>query len=309
MTVALVTGAAGFVGANLTRALLRDGRQVRALIRPGSDRWRLPVDDPCLSVAEVDLADVVAVRDEVRSSAPSEVFHLAAHGAYPSQRDLPRMVDVNIRATAALLDVALELGGPPVVVAGSSSEYGLKDHAPTEDESAVPNSDYAVTKLASTTLCIHRAMSTGLPVVVLRLASVYGPWEEPSRLVPTLLRSAIRGELPPMADPTTARDFVHIDDVVEAFTRAAARAPQCRGHVLNIGTGVQHTLREIVEVARSCFGIEAEPAWGSYPPRPWDTTTWVTDPTRAAKELGWRAATDLPSGLLATARWLREAPR
>jgi dolichol-phosphate mannosyltransferase len=188
-----------------------------------------------------------------------------------------------------------------VVVAGSSSEYGLKPYAPAEDEPLEPNSAYAAAKAEATS----RALENG--AVVLRLYSAFGPWEDPDRLVPTLLARGLDGELPPLVSPAVARDFVHVDDVCSAFLLAARAQP---GNVYNVGSGRQTTVAEVVELARRLLDLDAEPQWGSMPDRAWDTETWVANPARIRRELGWEPYIGLEEGLARTLEWLRsEAPR
>jgi dolichol-phosphate mannosyltransferase len=165
-------------------------------------------------------------------------------------------------------------------MAGSSSEYGFKDHSPAETEALEPNSDYAVAKAAVTLLagCIGRSES--FDVVTLQLYSAYGPWKEAGRLVPTPVSSALSGCRPTLVDPETARDFVFVADVVEAFIRAAVQADVVTGRVFNLGTGRQTTLREIVEAAQRLFGVDEEPVWNTMPQRSWDTKVWVADSAR-----------------------------
>lgn len=306
MATALVTGAGGFVGVNLVRRLLADGHRVTACVRPGGTPWRL-AELPHLRLLPVDLADPVTVRRAVGAEQPDWIFHLAAHGAYSWQRDLEAMVDVNVRCTGALLDGIRAGDAGMLVHAGSSSEYGAKDHPASETERLDPNSSYAVTKAAATHLCTHAARDEGLPVVTLRLYSVYGPWEEPGRLMPTLVTRARRGELPNLVDARTARDFVYVDDVADAFVRAAA-SPAVPGAVLNVGSGRQTTLAELVAIARRVLGIDAEPVWGSMAGREWDIAVWVGDVTAASAHLGWTALTPLDDGLTLVARWLEDRP-
>jgi nucleoside-diphosphate-sugar epimerase len=156
--------------------------------------------------------------------------------------------------------------------------------------------------------CQHLAKSTDNHLVTLRLYSVYGPWEEPNRLIPTLVEHAQRGAFPPLAHPDTVRDFVYVDDVVEAFLRAEECLRCPRGAVYNIGTGRQTTLRELVATARSVFSIDVPAHWASYPRRSWDTDVWVADVQRAGEELGWTATCELSSGLQRTGEWLERAP-
>jgi dolichol-phosphate mannosyltransferase len=235
------------------------------------------------------------------------VFHLAAHGAYPEQTDWRKMVRTNVAGTAALVEACLRTGFEAFVHAGSSSEYGFKDHAPGEDEAPEPNSPYAFTKAAATHHCSHVARSQRVPLVTLRLYSVYGPFEEPTRLIPTLIRHGLRGELPPLVNPEICRDFVHVDDVCEAFILAArgAREP---GTVYNVGSGVQVRLREVVDLARRLLNVTEEPRWGSMQDRRWDTTIWVADARRIRRELGWQPRHTLEDGLRLTVEWVRSHP-
>jgi len=304
----LVTGATGFVGANLTRRLLRDGYEVHLLVRPGTDRWRLNEIAGEVRLHEAALEDAGAVSAAVGAARPEWVFHLAAYGAYSSQTDVRRMIATNLTGTVNLLEAALAHGCEAFVNAGTSSEYGFKDHAPSEREWLEPNSDYAVTKAAATLYCRNVARARDRHVVTLRLYSVFGPYEEPTRLIPTLIVRGLRGELPPLVRPDGAHDYVYTEDACEAFVLAAGVSGQERGAVYNVGSGVQTTLAEAVEVARRELGIAAEPQWGSMPGRSWDTPHWVCDNRAACEGLGWRPRLAFADGFRATVEWLRARP-
>jgi dolichol-phosphate mannosyltransferase len=299
-----VTGAGGFVGANLVRRLLAEGHTPVALVRPGGDRWRLAEVEGELELHEVDLLDRDGLDSLVHRERPEWVFHLAAHGAYSWQDDPRRVVETNAVGTVGLLEACMRADAELVVHAGSSSEYGFKDHAPSEDERVEPNSAYAVGKASATMYCSHAARSSALDAVTLRLYSVYGPFEDPRRLIPSLIVHGLGGRLPPLANPDVARDFVAVDDVVDAFLAAARSDRRERGGVYNVGSGRQTTLREIVEVARRVLEITAEPEWDSYAERDWDTSVWVADPRKAA-ELGWQPRIGLDQGFAQAVDWLR----
>ena len=302
---ALVTGVTGFVGAVLARRLLRDGAEVHAVVRDSSPRWRIADIEADLALHALDLADRGAVGSLIGSVRPDEVFHLAAHGAYSWQDDTHEIVRSNVLATTALVDACVATGCRAFVHAGSSSEYGYKSHAPGEVEALEPNSAYAVAKAFGTHYCAWSAADRRLPAVTLRLYAVYGPWEEPRRLIPSLLSAAIENRLPPLAAPEIARDFVFVEDVATAFVSAAAHAAGGGTGVYNVGSGRQTSLGELVERVRRLFHVSVEPDWKSMDARAWDTDVWVSDPSRAARELNWRAETPLDDGLLATAEWLR----
>jgi dolichol-phosphate mannosyltransferase len=304
----LLTGATGFVGANLARRLLADGHAVHLLVRPDHAGWRIDAIRGDVRLHEVSLLDAGALAATVAGIRPDWVFHLAAHGAYPTQTDLDEMVRTNFSATINLVRTALQVGFEAFVHTGSSSEYGFKDHPANEREWLDPNSHYAVTKAAATHFCRYTAISQRVPLCTLRLYSVFGPYEEPSRLMPTLVAHGLRGTLPPLANPDIARDYVYVDDVSEAYVLAASRPPAEAGGVYNIGTGIQTSLREVVEVARRVLAIDAEPVWGSMPPRHWDTTVWVADNRAAREALGWQPRCSFEEGFRRLVAWARTQP-
>jgi nucleoside-diphosphate-sugar epimerase len=302
----ILTGATGFIGANLARRLLTEGHEVWTFLRPGCSIWRIEDIRGDLRVVDVDLQDEAGVGAAVRQIRPDWVFNLAAHGAYPWQSELRAMLLTNILGTVHLLEAAVSTGCEAFVHTGTSSEYGAKDHSPPEGEWLEPNSHYAVTKASATLFCRYTGQVTGLGVRILRLYSVYGPWEEPTRLMPTLVMRGLVGELPSLVSPGTARDYIYVDDVVDACVMAAAASGQEPGAVYNVGTGRQTSLREVVELVRAEMGISVEPVWGTMAPRTWDTDVWVADTARIQAQLGWQPRHALPAGFRLLVGWLRD---
>jgi len=305
MSRALITGGAGFVGANLVRRLLGAGWEVHVLVRPGSDRWRLATIRTEVRVHAADIVDAEQVYSVVARIAPTHVFHLAAHGSYSWQIDSERILATNMLGTLHLLDAGSRHGCEAFVNTGSSSEYGFKSHAPSEDELPKPNSDYGVAKAAATMLARYRGQEAKMRISTLRLYSVYGPFEAPGRLLPTLALAARGGRVPPLVDPTIARDFVYVDDVIDAYLVASERAGG--GEIYNVGTGIQTSLAELIEIAGDVFSFEPKPRWGTMPARSWDTTTWVADPAKIRRDLGWLPRTTLSDGLRALGEWFAAA--
>jgi nucleoside-diphosphate-sugar epimerase len=304
----LVTGGTGFVGANLARRLVADGHEVHLLVRGGHDPWRIAGIHGDVRLHVVDFRDRERLSAVVAGVRPEWVFHLAAHGAYPAQTDLDAMLDTNVMGTINLVRACLATGFEAFVNTGSSSEYGFKDHAPAETEWLDPNSDYAVSKAAATLFCRYTAVREAVTLPTLRLYSVYGPWEEPTRLMPTLVVSGLRGVLPPLVNPEVARDYVHVEDACDAYLLAATARHAERGAVYNVGTGVQTALAEVVAVARRVLGVGAEPVWGSMPARRWDTAVWVADSRRIRERLGWRPRWAFEPGFRRLVDWFRADP-
>lgn len=308
MTRSIITGGGGFVGANLARRLVRAGHEVHLLLRPGYASWRIADIKKDVRLHEVELRDADSLDRLVNSIRPEQIFHLAVHGAYASQRDIRRMVETNIVGTINLVQACLKAGFESFVNTGTSSEYGFKSFAPAETEPLEPNSDYAVTKASATLFCRYMAQKHKVNLPTLRLYSVYGPYEEPARLIPTLIMRGLEGALPPLANPEVAHDFVYIDDVCDAYLLAATKSGGERGAIYNVGTGRQTTLREAIEAARRIMAIPVEPVWDSMPGREWDTTSWASDSRKIQEELGWRPQYTFEQGFARTLDWFRDNP-
>lgn len=296
------------MGANLVRRLLADGHEVHLVLREDHAPERVRQIRGQLRVHLADVRDEIAVAAAAREAHPDWVFHLAAYGAYSWQTDAQRILETNVMGTANLVTACLDTDFAAFVHAGSSSEYGYKDHPPREDTWLEPNSDYAVAKASATLFCGYTARKTGRRLHTLRLYSVYGPYEDPNRLIPTLIVKGLANSLPPLVDPDVARDLVYVDDVCTAFILAASVDNQPMDAVYNVGTGVQTTIAEIVDVARRELGITEEPRWGSMENRIWDTSTWISDNSLIKQALGWEPAHDFPSGFRKTVEWLRDHP-
>ena len=304
----VLTGGTGFVGANLVHRLVADGHHAHLLVRPGFASWRIESILDRVTLHEADLFDAERVKAAIGAIEPEWIFHLAAHGAYSWQTDGEEITRTNIVGTRNLLAAALDAGVEMFVNTGSSSEYGRMDHAPSETERGTPDTPYGIAKAAATAMCAYVATLHGARVCTLRLYSVYGPYEDPRRFVPALIVHGSRGGFPPLVGAATARDFVFVDDVVDAFLRAAHHPPTEPAAIYNVGTGVQTTVGEAVDVARRILRIQGEPRWGSMPARVWDTDTWVADSRKIRSELGWAPRVTFADGFERTVTWLERHP-
>ncbi|HEV3142616.1 MAG TPA: NAD-dependent epimerase/dehydratase family protein [Gemmataceae bacterium] len=301
----LVTGASGFIGANVVRALVAQGCRPHVILRSNGLPWRLAdVGARLLTLHQGDLNDPTAVRAAIRLARPNIVLHLATHGAYESQADGRAILQTNILGTYNLLQACADADVRLFVNTGSSSEYGFQPAPMHEDMRLEPNSLYAVAKAAQTHLCSLLAQRSSMAVVCFRLFSVFGPWEEPTRLIPTMIRRARAGLPLEMVEPKIARDFVYVDDVVSALVDFP-RLLEMRGEVINLGSGIETTLAEVVATVKELLDSSSAVRWAAQAPRQWDSRRWVADCTRAAQRLGWAPQFTFRQGLARMARWMQ----
>lgn len=300
----LITGASGFVGANLFKRIAQHRKDVFAVVREAKG-WRLS-DVRDEHVIAADLNDANVIKNLIDTVKPKTVFDCVAYGAYSFEVDADLIYETNFLSVVRMVDLLAKSGVAAYVHAGSSSEYGTKCSAPQEDEKGDPNSHYAVSKAAVSEYLAYAGKHLSVPCVNLRLYSVYGPLEDTSRLIPNLLRNAVRGTLPPFVDARISRDFVHVDDVCDAFVLAATHMnPDIYGESFNIGTGVKSSIGDLAELTRQVFGIEAQAQFGTMEGRAWDLADWYANPQKAQQALNWHPSISLKEGLLRTSEWVR----
>ena len=232
----LVLGGSGFIGANVLRTLLR----YRADVYGTAARfpaWRLeglPVENVKLVDLLID-SNLDGLLAKVR---PRTVIDCVAYGAYSFETNSQLMYQTNFSLVSRLLPRLQTCNISVYLHAGSSSEYGSNAAGTSEDAALTPNSHYAVSKAAASNLIYFYGKKIGFPCVNLRLYSVYGPLEDASRLIPNLVRYGVEGNYPELVHPGVSRDFIYIDDVVEAFIDVAiGLTERDYGESFNVGTG------------------------------------------------------------------------
>src|SRR3989344_228021 len=301
----IIFGAGGFVGFNLLQKLLAYRKDIFGVFSDPKKNWRLKkLPTPPLYVVKCDIREGSALKSLISRIKPKTVFNLAAYGAYSTQKDIDNIYQTNFNSTYLLIEEMKKHGFSAYVHAGSQSEYGLNSSGPSEEDELVPNSHYAVSKAADCYLLKYYGKVEKQPVVHLRLYSVYGRWEDPNRLIPTLIREAKRGKLPKFVEPNISRDFVHVDDVCNAFILSVvtlgngeARYQSVSGQALNVCTGKKTTIKELAYLTKKLFKIKGKPQFGTMKNRGWDLQDWYGNPKKINKVLSWKAKIRLDEGL------------
>lgn len=290
----LVTGAAGFIGSALCRALRAQGAEVH-----GTSRAHRIEDD--VHWWRADLSEPDEVMRIVRKVRPDTVFHLASHvsGDRALETVHPTLRD-NLLTTVNILTAAGEVGAR-VILAGSMEE------CVPGDPDAAPGSPYAAAKTAARTYARLFHTLYDVPIVHLRLFMVYGPGQrDTTKLVPYVTTALLRGEQPRLTSGRREVDWIYVDDVAAAFL-AAAEAPAVVGKMVDIGSGELTSIRSVVERLADIVGGHARPMFGTLSDRPLEHRR-VADVSTTRRLIGWQPRTSLDAGLERTVQWYRGQP-
>lgn len=314
MTHSLVTGGAGFIGSTLVDRLLADGHRVTVLddFSSGS-RDNLVAAEAAhgdrLAVIEADVRDA-SVTEQVRDAAPEVLFHLAAQADVRVSVAEPAFdAEVNVVGSLNVIEGA-RLGGARKVVFASSGGTIYGDPDPSalpvdETHPQHPVSPYGVAKMVVGDYLQAFRVLHGLDYTALALANVFGPRQDPhgEAGVVAIFAGRLLAEEPCTVFGTgeQTRDFVYVDDVVDAFARAADRAP---GMLLNIGTGDETSVNRLYSAMAGAAGVDAEPERAEA--RPGELDRSALDPSLAREHLGWEPRVGLDDGVARVLDWFRE---
>ncbi len=302
----LITGAAGFLGSALANQLAREGHQVRGLDDLSTGDPRVLSPDVHFTRGDVnDRPKLWTLLQEVDC-----VYHLAARVSVPESVLYPREYNaVNVGGTVSMMEAMRDVGVRRVILASSGAVYGDQGEQPLR-ETAIPDphSPYAVSKVSAEHYIRTIGKLWGLETVCLRIFNAYGPGQHlpPSHppVVPHFLRQALRGgTLVVHGDDTQTRDYVYVDDVVSAMV-AASTAPNINGLVINVGSGTETSIRELVKKVSEVTGRKVDSLYNAITPG--GVSRMCADLSLAAQKLNYRSSIKLDDGLRLT---LRRDPR
>ena len=294
----LLTGAAGFVGSRLARALLALGYDVHAVVRDEAGPRLRGVTG--LRLVSCDLADAGAVAGLVGRIRPEVCFHcawIATPGAYLTSPEN----GVHVAAAETLGRALVEAGCSRLVALGTCFEYAPSERPLSEASLLGPTTPYAQAKVAAHELLTHVCEGTATSLAWARLFYLYGPFEDPRRLVPAVTRALLDGRAAPTTAGAQVRDFLHVDDVARAL--AAVAQSDLVGPV-NVASGRPVTVRELVGTIGRLTGREDLLQLGAMPYAAGDPMVVAAD-TRRLESCGWAPELSLAEGLSRTVAWWR----
>lgn len=303
MSSILITGGSGFIGSHLVDALIKRGDEVTVVdIAPANPVW----GNTRATYVQRDIRDE-HLADVFIDAKPEYVIHLAAYiDDRASVQEPVESAEHNILGTINVLDAARVTSVKRVIFASTGVVYGNQEQLPiSEDAVPKPLTPYAVTKLTGERYLRYFTLQLGLSACALRLANVYGPRQDGSKecgAIAIFTKKLLAGEAPFLnGTGETGRDYVYIDDVVDAFLKALESSEET---VINIGTEKEVTTKEIFSYINNAVGTSIKPV-----PRP-EVTDLVEHVALSSKKaeniLGWTPKMQIKEGIEATVQWYKE---
>jgi UDP-glucose 4-epimerase len=299
----LVTGGAGFIGSHLTDALVARGNDV--IVADDLSACRVGRLDPQVALHKVSITDPEALAALVEGAGAELVCHLAAQIDVRASVNFPADdAQANVVGTVNVLEAARRAGARVLFASSGGALYGRDAPIPSpEDVLPLPESPYGMAKYCAECYIGLYNRLHGTSHSVLRLANVYGPRQDPAGeagVITIFCASALASRQPTIyGDGTQTRDYVYVGDVVAAFLAAADRG---RPGTWNIGTGIEVTVLDLVDIIAGIAGRELSPLFA--PARPGELKRSSLAVGRSASELGWRAVTSLAEGIGRVYRWI-----
>jgi len=301
----LVTGGSGFIGANLVFKLVNFGAEVNLLTTGETENWRLKEVLKKTKVYQTDFLDLSLLKRIVKKIEPEIIYHLASYGGHHFQDDPQKIIKTNILGTYNLLEAVSETDYQMFINTGSSSEYGFKREKMNEKDLLEPVSFYAISKAACSLMGQMYARKEKKRIMTFRPFSVYGPYDNKNKFIPKLIYSLIKKQKLQMSTRTSRHDYIYIDDVIDAYLKAPF-IKKITGEIINLGTGKQYTLAEVITRAEKLTGEKLLREKRSDKAHSWDSDYWVADNSKAIKMLDWEPQYNLTEGLAKTIAWFRQ---
>jgi len=303
----LITGSGGFIGANFTYKFLDLGYNVHLIEKKESNLWRLKNLKDKIKINYINLKDYNKLEKFILKLKPQIILHFAAYGTYPKkQKDIKNTIDTNLLGTINLVNACSKIKFKCFINTGSSSEYGIKEKPMKENDLLEPNNLYGITKAAATMYCQNAARKLGLPIITVRPFAVYGYFEEKERLIPTVIKSCLMNKELKLSSPESVRDFIFIEDVIEAYLLAIKNIQKIKGEIFNLGTGKQSTIAEVVRIIKKITNSTIKSKYGETKIAQSEPKYWVTDISKIKNILNWQPKYNLEEGLRKNIEWFKE---
>jgi len=305
MKKVLITGATGFVGANITHRMINEGFEVHILTRESSNMWRLEGILDKINDHKVDLTEALKLKEIIEKINPEYIIHLAIYGGRPNQEDEINILESNLIGTINLVNACENIDYECFINTGSSSEYGKKKEKMKETDECEPINMYGVTKASAAMYCNYKALVDNKNIGTLRLFSPFGDFEDRGRLIPDLILGSLIDKKVRLANPNAVRDYIYIEDVCDIYLKILKEPKKFKGEIFNIGYGEQHSVKYMAETVKNIISTGVILEYNAINGREADTDIWVSSIEKIKERYNWEPKYNMEEGLKKSLKWFK----
>lgn len=304
----LVTGATGFIGSHLVKRLVNENCSVNVISRSEIRLNNNPIINGVLDKLKIfhsDLLDNSSLKESVTAIKPEIIFHMGALVVpYMDFETANTCVQTNIQGTLNLLNASKDLNYSSFIHMGTYEVYGHGKIPFSEEQPPDPISPYSISKVSSELFCRYAQKLCGSPITLLRLSNVYGPNQNPERLIPYVINGCLKKKQLTLTRGEQTRDFLYIEDAIEGIIRSSI-CKKAISETINIASGTEVKIKNVVEKILDLTGNPVIPEY-TLENRAYEPQRWYCNITKAKKLLNWEPGYDLDKGIEQTIRWYKE---
>ena len=305
----LITGGTGFIGSNLIRKIVSANNEIYSISRNNKNYWRIADIQDKINMVKADLTNYNNLKKIIKKINPDIVFHLASHGVSNYEMEFSKIVNTNTMGSYNLFSILTEHKPKKIINVGSVFEYGQLNHKGgfSEKDCFNPFTLYGMSKNFQTNLASYFFNSKDLPVITLRLFTPFGMYEGKNRLVSGMMISMIKNQKMVISSAKSTRDFIFIDDVIDAFVKTSKKK-NIEGESFNIGLGKSHSVQEMVNFTNKLSESKMKIQIKNAPVQDYDVLggKGYASITKAKKILKWSPKNSVEKGLEKTFSWYKK---
>jgi len=302
----LITGGLGFIGSNIAIDLMHRNQDVTIATLSKRNIWRIKENADSFEIIELDITHKNHIKDALKRIRPDIIIHNSVFGAY-REKDQDRTFLVNLWGLINMVNAYLETRADLFINTSTISEYGIKNSPFEETDPLNPLGDYAVSKAAATMFCESTRSLTKRNIITTRIANTFGPFERSQDLIPYLILRRIKSQEVQLNSPYNVRDFIYIDDVVEAYWKIISSYDSTTSSIFNIATGIETEIGKLVKMVETIVpgNGSIQVKWNANEPRVKDLANhYSASIKRIYNELKWKPKFSVKDGIERFYSWI-----
>lgn len=304
----LITGATGFIGANVAIHLAKEDHEIYGLSRNGEYNWRLEDERNKIRLVKSDISSYERTYSAIEYIKPDGIIHCSQYGAYPKEKSNKLMFEINNVGLFNILDICTKFNVNWLINCGTSFEYDGSKESIRETTISNPHSYYGLFKANGTKMLDLYSNLIDTKLMTLRIFQAYGPFEPKGRLVPYLLYNLINNLDVHLNNPYLERDFTYIKDITTAFSNSIKVMDNLEKHeIINVGSGTHTSIQNFANTGKNVINSSSRIVLDNFQTKPEDRINRIfADITKAKTILKWNPKFQVSEGIKDFAIWLKD---